>query len=315
MAQDLNIEVEIEEYDWEYFHSHPFVLFLHVILSIFIVLIGIIGNAVIVAVKITKVRQLKAVDILIVNLAISSILYCSLILLQLSDDAYGSLYLTLCYVKFIVIHHSAISFILTISALIIISKFFCDLDKSCGYYIVAIIWIIAVFVAYPYVSLEMYDYPTSTGTEIYFCAPKVEEYEAFCALEVNLLIIEYLVPTLVLAGSSAYLSKSLKTENFVINKNVYHYSVFVGLLHIISIIPTIAFILLFYGTIDISFISSILLCYLYYFVVPSNVFVICYFDREFYKEVLESFEILIGRKFDNRDLESLIKDTASDEAF
>lgn len=218
---------EPEENVYEYFLNRPTWFAVYSISRVIFCVLALILNGIIIIVKLKKFRDLKGIDVMIVNMAMSQIIFGFGNLFFLIDDINHELTdHSLCNAKYF-LH----SFQLTLSiysclALMICASFFeKNLKKNYAVICVMIVWNVSIFISYPYNESYLVPINLKNGQRRNVCVTGMESFEHLKRYRYNHATLSYILPFLFLIGFllMAFIKKreELKNKNLLLYPIIY----------------------------------------------------------------------------------------------
>ena len=294
MEDYLDYQAEFElEFGWTYYQKHPIVSFWNTVLPILTCSIGIIGNAVVCALKLRRMYSRNSMDLLVITYSLSLILASIWSVLIFIEDYYGTSDVWFCQLKESLTYFPIAVSIPSIFSLIIVSKYFSKLELKFGLIMNIIIWIYGFIRGYPYISHEV-DYhngSSENSSKVGYCQP--EEYYSQFEYELLMFILDYILPIIGLLIMLCVLRCKTSSPN----QSIFMYSIINAVLYYLGIIPSTLPILHYLNVHNFSYHQTAIAYFLNLIVLPVNPFLLYYYDQTFKKEIRE----ILKRSNDNDD--------------
>lgn len=228
-----------EEKFHEFFEKRPVIFVLYTLYIILISFLGIFGNSKIICTKLKKFRHLSGIEIIIVNFSLSLILYNVTLWIIVSEEIWPSLTQYMCNFNPMARTFTMIFMALLLILLIICSKCSSRIKVQHGIILLLIIWIIAILYAYPY--FELRASPLSKRDDKfqrYICVynnPNMNSNAIDIHHKITTIFNFITCPVLILI--CVVVTALWRNLSFSYDKDIWTYSIVVGLYYLIADSP------------------------------------------------------------------------------
>ncbi|KAL7040628.1 hypothetical protein ACKWTF_000473 [Chironomus riparius] len=296
MEDYLDYQAEIEEeFGWAYYQKHPIVSFWNVVLPILSCSIGIIGNAIVCALKLRKIKSRSSMDLLVITYSLSLILSSIWSVLVFIEDYFGASNVWFCQLKHSLTYLPIAVSIPSIFSLIIISKYYAKLELKIGLIMNIVIWIYGLIRGYPYLNfqVEYFKGSSEVSDKVGYCQQSSDEHFLYFEYELLMFTLDYILPIFGLFIVLCLLRCKASSPN----QSIFIYGIINSILFYLGIVPSVLPILHYLGVQRYIYHHSALAYFLNLIVLPVNPFLLYYYDPTFKKDI----RVLFKRSTDSND--------------
>lgn len=292
----ISDDYEEAEMFYEYFDKRPIRSFMFVSIIIISSIFGLIVNSLIVFLKLRKFKERSIFEWLITTIAFGLVIHSvTYFMMMLSIVTHDTLNICSCYLKHITGDFSNAIIIYSGIILLILVKFNPEISKRRGYFILSILWIVAIVASYPFYEIKiltMKSLQKSTAHNLciqYSTNRNLDIATHRYYVKFNL---EFFIPSIIIIAYG-FVTLLFKTPKVIKHKDIWSYVKLVGLFYCLTGFPTKLNMIIFYyyKTLLISYPFIYLNICLMVLILGISPLVYFYYNKKFYDELLEFLRI------------------------